>query len=176
MKNLKTLRKANSEETKKIAKKEWENDFKMQDFLIKKYDYYFTKDNLILEVEKFNNLSISKDFYYDDETDAPEKNLENFIDNNKYNCNYYDSYIEELNRSKLTKFNFCENTNVCVYVNILRTYEEKSQNFVREITNDEMQDILAIYKEQKERYIERITKYFNRYNKNISCIGYWANR
>lgn len=169
---MKTLRKATEQEVLEIAKQEWQGDERMQDFIIKKYDYYFTNDNYILEFEKPSKLSITKDFYYDDETDAPDITLENFLNNNKMNCNGYNCLKEE---SQRTKIHLCNGGNVYSYLDYNR-YGDEIRNSKRVLEDDELADILEIYKEQKEKYTERLTKYFNKYKNKIGCIGYWANR
>lgn len=176
MENLKTLKHATPKEVQEIAKQEWKNNTDMQKFIIKKYDYYFTSDNLILEIEKFNNLRIDKTMYYDDETEAPKINLTNFIEYNEMNCNRFDFYKQELKH--LTNLYFCKQNNVYCYIDYDR-YNNNIENVsyaIRKIKTDEISDILKLYEEQKILYVERLTKYFNKYNKNISRVGYWANR
>lgn len=179
MKELKEFKKANNEQVIEIAKELWQ-DQKMQDYLVKGFDFYFTKDNLILEVEKASKLFIAKDMYYDDETEAPEKDLETFIYYNKNNCYYFNNIVNELNH--VTKLYFCNIynnlNNTCVYVGYDRYNNniENVRNAIRELTQEEVKDVLEIYEEQQIKYIERITKYFKKYNKNISIVGYWANR
>ena len=52
----------------------------------------------------------------------------------------------------------------------------KYEKVVREMTQNELQDILTIYKKQKEDYNTRLEKYFARYKDHICTCGYWANR
>ena len=42
------------------------------------------------------------------------------------------------------------------------------------LTNDEIDEILKIAEDLKKDYIERLTKYYNKYG--MSCRGYWVNR
>lgn len=44
------------------------------------------------------------------------------------------------------------------------------------MTNEEIQEYNKICDEFMNNYIERLKKYFKKYNKNICCVGYWANR
>ena len=81
---LKTLRTATEEERIQIAKEQWQDE-KMQQYLLNTYDYYFTQDGYILEFEKASKRAITKELYYDDEYDAPQVNLFNFMQENKHN-------------------------------------------------------------------------------------------
>lgn len=173
MKNFETLRKATTKEIEQLAKKKYETSESMQQYIIKNYDFYVTQDDLFLEVHKFNKLSISKTMYYDDETEPPTKNIDNFIYYNRKNANTYNIYKKELEH--LCKFWLCNNNDYNTYINYDR-FNEKPQNAIREATKEEIQDILTIYKDQQENYNNRLKKYYNRYNKNIYACGYWANR
>ncbi len=169
---LKTLKKATPEQALEIAKLEW-NTQDMQDYLIKNYDFYLTEDKMIIEIEKASKLSITKELYYDDEYDAPQVNFDNFLEYNKHNCNRYDYYNSERN----TQFYFCKQNANCVYIDKFANYNMfEPLSSIREVTQDEFDDILEIYKKQKEQYLERLQKYFTRYGKHISTHGYWANR
>lgn len=170
---MKTLKKLNEREVKEVVKKIWE-DFKMREWTEKNYDFYKTEDELIIEVKKAKNLCIRKTIWYDDELpeeEIPNANLENFISYNEYNCNRYDFYKEYFDKSE--KFYFIKNDET-VFIDYKDIYGEK--NIIREIKEDEKQDILEIYKNQKEQYIERLKKYFSKYNKYIRAEGYWRNR
>ena len=156
----------------------------MQEYLLKTYEYYKTKDNLVIEIRKASNLSLNKTMYYDDEYDAPQVNFENFKEYNKHNCNKYDYYSEIAKNFDYKKLYFCEQAdfknNKNVYMRIAE-YDDgwkapKYEKVVREMTQNELQDILTIYKKQKEDYNTRLEKYFARYKDHIYTCGYWANR
>lgn len=177
---LKTLRKATKEEIQAVASREWESK-RMQDYLIDNFEYYVTADNLFFEIEKANKLSISKTLYYDDEYDAPTINLENFIENNTHRVTKAD-YIREKAEKEYNKFYFIKN-NETIFVQDWQDWEiEENQNrygqtILRQATKEEIEDIIAIYDQQKKEYITRLTKYYNKYGKkHISTHGYWANR
>jgi len=174
---LKTLRKATDEEKRERIAEDWQDD-RMQNFIFNEYDIYITSDNLYFEVEKFNKLSINKTIWYDDELpadQAPQADLNNFININTYHCNHYDNYKEELKR--LSKFYFCQNNNNSVYIDYdRRNYCDEVPNIMRPITDEEMADILTIYEERKNNYIERLKKYFRKYGEHIHSEGYWVNR
>ena len=175
---LKSLKELTEEEKIEFVKKEWENP-NMQQWLLKNYDYYKTPDNYIIEIEKAAKLSITKTLYYDDEFEAPEVNFDNFIEHNRHNCNRYDYYLEKANKT-YNRFYFAKNgnlNNVCIMV---YSDFELSMNLyyenIRELLAEEKQDILELYKRQKEGYIKRLERYFKKYKNNIFTCGYWANR
>nr|DAT76249.1 MAG TPA: hypothetical protein [Caudoviricetes sp.] len=176
---LKSLTPLTEEEKINFAKSEWQ-DPKMQDFILKQYNYYKTTDGFIFEIEKASKLSITKTLYYDDEYDAPEINFENFEWHNKFNCNKYD-HLKEKAEHEYNKFYFAINGNLKnVYVNVMNDWEFKENQFcekiTRELTADEKQDILTLYKQQKDEYTTRLQKYWNKYKNHITTYGYWANR
>jgi hypothetical protein len=65
------------------------------------------------------------------------------------------------------------NENVC---NGWKENKIPHPEIVRELLADEKQDILELYKRQKEGYIKRLERYWKRYRNNIRTHGYWANR
>lgn len=175
---LKSLTPLTEEEKINFAKSEWQNQ-KMQDYILTTYNYYKTVDGLIFEIEKASKLSITKKIYYDDETEQPQVNFENFKLENEHHANKFD-YLEEKAKSEYNKFYFIINgslKNVCVEV--LDGWELKERphkEIIRELTADEKQDILTLYKQQKDEYTTRLQKYWNKYKDHITTYGYWANR
>lgn len=166
--------KLNEQETKEIAQKEWQ-DKGMQEHLIKNYDYYKTEDGLVFEVRKVSKLCIDTTIYYDDELPEdkiPTANYENFILENRRNCNRYEHYKEVVERNQTLYF--CKNNNL-VYID----YEYGLRDvidIVREITKEEALEILDIFKKRREAYWTRLDRYYKRYGKHIHCRGYWVNR
>lgn len=144
-----------------------------------------TSDNYYIELDK--KPKIDARMWYDDETEAPEKSKENFINYNLRLNNRFsniDSYLEEKKRLEetggasgaydyngiyLEKYNDTSK----VYYNIL---EDKRGEFIRYMTNDEQKEFLQIVKMLQAKYRERLERYFKRYNKNIVTCGYWVNR
>lgn len=176
---LKSLQPLTDEEKINFAKSEWQNP-KMQDYILTKYNYYKTTDGFIFEIEKANKLSITKTLYYDDEYDAPEINFANFEWHNRHNCNKYD-HLKEKAEHEYNKFYFALNGNLKnVYVCVMNDWEFRENQFcekiTRELTEDEKQDILTLYKQQKDEYTTRLQKYWNKYKNHITTYGYWANR
>lgn len=175
---LKVLKELTEEEKIEFAKDEWEQK-SMQDWLIKNYDFYKTVDGNIIEIDKPSKLSLTNELWYDDEYEAPEINFDNFVEENRHNCNRYDYYLEKANKT-YNRFYFVNNgnlNNVCIMVyNEWELSERPHPEIIRELLADEKQDILELYKRQKEGYIKRLERYWNRYRNNIRTHGYWANR
>lgn len=185
MKNLKLL---TLEETQEIAKILWESE-KMQKYLIDTYDFYKTKDNLIIELEKVKKLSIDKTMYYDDEYEAPEVSENNFIIYNRHNIpgRNLEEYLKE--KEKLQTQGCASGQYDYKGIYFVETRFDKNfmvgcnwfddkdnRYFKRYLTIEEQEDYIELMKERKEQYIERLKKYFKRYGKHINTYGYWANR
>lgn len=185
--NYENLIKLNNEEIRDVAKKLW-NDEKMQNYIIDKYEFYKTKDNLIIELEKVNKITIDKTMYYDDEMEAPIINENNFIIYNRHNIpgRNLEEYLQEkenLNTRGIAtgRYDYKGIYFVAHYYNnddivSCGWVDEKDKYFKRYLTLEEQEDYIKIMRERKEQYIERLKKYFKRYNKNITTYGYWANR
>lgn len=77
---MKYITKLNEKETKELAKKEWQDE-RMQEYLIKSYDFYKTNDGIIIEIEKASHLSINKTIWYDDELPADEIGVQDIVVN-----------------------------------------------------------------------------------------------
>lgn len=159
--------KLNKEETKEIAQKEWKSE-KMQEHLIKTYDYYKTEDGLVFEITKASKLRIDTTIYYDDELPEdkiPTANYHTFILENRHNCNRYEHYKEVIEQNKTLYF--CRNNNL-VYIDYQYGLRD-ILNIVREITKEEALEILEIFKKQREDYLIRLDRYYKRYSKHITC-------
>lgn len=189
LKELKTLKKLTPEEVAELAKELWK-DKKMQEFIIDKYDFYKTSDNLIIEFEKVNKISITKTLWYDDEQEDPGNSEANFLIYNRGNTpgRSLEAYLEE--KENLEK-NGCasgrydykgiyfikhyyDNNNVvsCNWFD-----EKDNRYFIRYLTVEEQEDFIQLEKERKAQYIERLKKYYNRYGKKyVRTEGYWVNR
>ena len=180
-KQLLALQPLTEEEKINFVKSEWNNE-KMQNFIFEKYNYYKTTDGFIIEIEKASKLGINKTLYYDDETTAPQINFANFEEANKYKYNKY-NYFNEKAKDDYNKFYFTHNTtreNKRQEVQVLAVWDLSKNGYLkittRELTQDEKQDILTLYKQQKDEYTARLQKYWNKYKNHITTCGYWANR
>lgn len=188
-KELKTLKKLNSEEVKEVAKKLWSSE-KMQQYIVDTYDFYKTSDGLILELEKVNKISITKDLYYDDETEDPGTSENVFLSYNRYNVpgRNLEEYLKEKENLKNNgcasgRYDYKGIYFIQHYYNnddivACNWFDEKDERyFVRYLTEDETSDFVQLEKERKEQYIERLKKYYKRYGqKYVHTRGYWANR
>jgi hypothetical protein len=187
VKEMKEFTKVVGEELKELAKKLWDSE-SMQDFIIDKYDFYKTKDGLIIELEKVNKITIDKTIWYDDETEAPEKTETFFINYNMSNepSRSLSNYLEEAERLKTNGcasgrydyqgIYFVEHYTKNSEVVSCNWFDEKDKYFKRYLTNEEQQEFIELMEDRKQQYIERLKTYFKRYNKHIHVSGYWANR
>lgn len=161
-------------ESREVAKKEWKSE-KMQEHLIKTYDFYKTEDGLVLEITKPSKLGMTTTIWYDDELpddEVPSASYENFILENQHNCNRYDCYKEQIERNN--PLYFCKN-NSFAYIDYEYRWGDV-RDIIREVTEDEKIELLEIFKNQKEEYLKRLDRYFKRYSKHIHARGYWVNR
>lgn len=155
---------------------------KMIKYYVDTYYFYQLDDGLILEFRK--KPSIDKTVWYDDETEAPKLTEEYFI---RYNDNHlteyatieYDERLKPyfMQRSCTDKKSTCLATHYALtdYEQNLRWAKDKDY-FQRYATKEEIEEYNKICNELKQQYIERLKKYFKRYEKNIRVSGYWANR
>ena len=189
-KELKTLKKLTTEEVEELAKKLWDSP-DMQKYLIDTYDFYKTNDNLIIELQKVNKITIDKTMYYDDETEAPEVTEKNFIIYNEMNMpgRNLKAYLEEkenLNKNGCASGRYDYNGIFFVNNNIKNDfmvscdwfdYDNNKTNFKRYLTIEEQEDFIKLTEERKQQYIERLKKYYKRYGqKYVRTEGYWVNR
>ena len=184
---MEKLKELNEKEKIEIVKKLWESD-SMQKYVLDKYDFFKTEDNLILELEKVKKIEIKKVLYYDDEFEVPEITLENFINFNKGNMPFrnLDNYLEmkkQLNEQGFTSgrydYNgiYFQNNNINLdFMVMINFQDEKDKYFKRYLTEEEEKELIELAKERQKQFLERLTKYFKRYSKNICACGYWANR
>lgn len=156
----------------------------MKDF--KRYNIYMLDDGYYFIVD--TKPPIDKVLWYDDETPEPAKSLNLFIRYNMPNIRFnFDDWVKEKN--DLTNIGCCsgkielkpfinlnyENSNE-VYL-VFYEYcgnSRRNKTTIRDLTNDEIQEILKIAEEVKKDYIERLTKYYNKFG--MVCKGYWVNR
>lgn len=178
------MEKMKLEEVKAILENEGERP-DMIKWYLKTYTYYKTSDGLILSFK--NKPSITKTLYFDDEYEIPTLTEELFLYYNK--INYTNEYrkIEKYNEQTKPYFvkHYCT-SNIQVlpamfkysYSNYLDNlhYNNEKNYFKRYLTDEEVQEYNKICDEFINSYIERLKKYFKKYNKNIYCMGYWVNR
>lgn len=160
-----------------------ENEIK---YFYNKYLMLQTDDKFIVLIEK--KPEILSDLWYDDEMEAPEKNVENFVDYN-LRANKPLEFIKKWAEAKENFEKIGAGSGCWEYEGLflIRNYgNEKrvditglSDNktfFIRYLTEEETNELLEIQKELTEKYIKRLKNYWKRYNQNIWVRGYWANR
>lgn len=183
---LKSLRIATEEEKRRLASILWEKE-DMINYICSTYDYYITNDNCFIEIQKANKLSIHKTMWYDDETEEPEENENNFILYNMRSNNparMLEDYLKEKEHlekhgSASGRYDYNgiyfvkarDKGNVVDY-----NFTEEKRNFVRYLTKEEEQDLINIMIENKEKYLDRLKKYYKRYSEYVRVSGYWVNR
>lgn len=193
LKKLKLI--TNYEEVKEIVKNVFTSK-DMIDYMYKNYYYFKIDNNKFLEIRKYSSFDISNQIVYNEERDAePPKTLNNFInkqiwdfkgfdenDKNYYmlfqtnnniphifglsilnsNSNYgyayqnYDLYRKNNFKMELLNYKWCN----CELV------EKKDTN------SDLIHDITAILTFNKNNMLERLKKYYNKYNDKIHVYGY----
>lgn len=156
---------------------------RMIKYYIETYYFYQLSDGLILEFRK--KPSIDKTLYFDDELPIPKLTEELFLHYNEKNVSgeYFELPKNDSVKAYLIQATYNDNLKASVQrFNYLSDYESNLKwahdkgYFKRFMTNEEIEEYNSICKELKAEYIERLKKYFKRYNKNIYCMGYWVNR
>ena len=167
----------NEEKIKQISK-DW-NTPRMIDYISKHYDYYTTKDNIVIEIEKANSLNLINELWYDDEYEAPEINFDNFLAENNQPFKRLEYLIERADGVNIHWY-FTRQLNSLSNVNIFTDWELQDNkcgyDFIRELTEHEKKQYLDILSERNNQYLERLKKYYKRYSNKITTHGYWANR
>ena len=186
---LKALKKLDSEEVQEVAKELWDTP-RMQQYIIDTYDFYKTNDGLVIELEKVNKISITKELYYYDDTEDPGTSENVFLSYNRYNIpgRNLEEYLQEkenlqTNGCASGRYDYKGIYFIQHYYNnknivTCNWFEDKDQKyFIRYLTEEETNDFIQLEKERKEQYIERLKKYYKRYGqKYVRSEGYWVNR
>lgn len=172
----------------------------MIDYMYKNYYFFKIDNNSFFEIKKYNSFSIVKTIWYNDEYEPPKKTLTNFIlhqswdfkDFNDKEKNFYtlfQSYRESPYLFSLNIFNSNSSygrvyDDYKYYLNInikldALNYKWKTPYQLEEIENtntDLISDLIKILNFNNSKMLERLKKYYIRYNEQISVDGYWANR
>lgn len=160
----------------------WCSDEKTMKRWFKESVYLITKDGYLLTFD--TKLDIDKTLWFDDEYEIPEKSEELFINYNLKNIRYdFKDYLKA--QKDLKEYGCCSASDSNMFLTrCLGTlarintsgWQMEQSDFIRELEEDEITEIIEFTNELKEQYIERLKKYYKRYNKNIFVSGYWANR
>lgn len=139
---------------------------------------YVEIGNSFIEVAD-SKPTIHKQMWYDDETDAPEANLENFRD---YNIKMslpkkYEMSGRNLNgRGSLKAIHQFGNKNGLELATLTYDNPEDIKGEYKEISESELEEINKGVDEVRDNYEKRIKTYFNKYGDKIRASGYWKNR
>ncbi len=175
----------NLEEKKNILNKTFYNDYVLKleqkdprhfQELINDYIIFQTNDNLyvILNISK---PSIDKTLWFDDKQPIPEKTEELFIkENMMLNGSKYTRYNEDIENAYLYNPYNGANNNLVTVACSYKADKISNLTYIRDLTADEKILIKSIIDILIDEYIERLKRYYKRYNKNIHCSGYWVNR
>lgn len=172
-------KKITPEQEKEIIEKANIKDFKRYNIYMLNDGYYFIVDT---------KPSIDRVLWYDDEMPEPRKSLELFIRENMSNLKFnFDEWVEAKNDLKtrgccsgrfeskpFINLNYSNSNEVYLCFYEYCGNSRRNQTTVRDLTNDEIKEILKLAEELKKDYIERLTKYYNKYG--MTCTGYWVNR
>lgn len=191
----KTFRIMTKEEVRDYALKV-EKDSSWADYYIKHYIFIKFNDGFIFDYKKphIKNSMYTPDEIGGEDNDAITINKENFI---YYNLKSFDDYgissylkaKKDLEKngccsgcyaSKIWLFanNYSDNNIVVPSVLNLKNpnYEHYSQYFVRDLTEEEEAEIISLFDDFKNKFIERLEKYYKRYSHCITSSTYWADR
>ena len=172
-------KKITEEHEQEIIEKANTKDFKRYNIYMLDDGYYFVIDT---------KPEINNTLWYDDEMEEPKKSLDLFIRHNMSNLRFnFDEWVEA--RNCLKKGGCCSGhyeSNPFINLNYSNSNEvylvfyeccgnsRRDKTTIRDLTNDEIQEILLIAEDLKKDYIERLKKYYNKYG--MTCKGYWVNR
>jgi len=153
-----------------------EKDNKHFKEIMKSYIVLRTDDSLyvILNIDK---PSIDKDLWFDDEEPIPKKTEELFVKYNlQMNGSKFTRYNEDIEKGYL--YNPYKGSKKGLASILCRYRAENQDNFTyyRDLKEDEKTFINSIVTILLDEYIERLKKYYKRYNDKIYCRGYWVNR
>lgn len=176
--NLKAFTALTEEEKEKFVNDVWNwGGEKWKNEQSKKHYFFKTNNNYIIAIENEKYFSISKDLWFDDELPIPKKTKELFIRYNEIHCNDYeenDTYI--FIQNYYNKFPEVVTIKCIKYLSDL-DFEKKQNYYKRELTEAEKIEFIKIKKLIKIKYIERLSKYFDKYGQEkVHCRGYWVNR
>lgn len=120
--------------------------------------------------------SISNEMWYDDETEGPQVNLENF---KAYNASNMPKYYEMRGRSihgsgTLKIVPQYDGVNGLELATL--TYEDDVSDEYIVVSEDQLQEINEGVKEIRDDYEKRLNSYYKRYGDKIIARGYWKNR
>lgn len=161
------------ERLSKVLNESWGGDEQMVKHCLKRKKY-IEMDGSFVEISD-SKPKISREMWYNDETEAPEVNYENFYNSNKgVMPRYYEKEGRNINGRgtlKLIPQYGGDNLDLATL-----SYEDNHKGPYREVTDEELKQINKGIEEVRKDYDKRIKSYYNRYKDKIVANGYWANR
>ena len=122
--------------------------------------------------------SIENVLYYDDETEAPENNFENF--------RAYNERLHMPSERQLRGRSFHGNGGLKMVQQYTGqkeglglaslTYDDNPEGEYRDVSEEELEQINKGIREVQEDYTKRLKTYYKRYGDKVYTSGYWANR
>ena len=146
------IKKLNKKQTEKFVCENWEDE-DLQEYIIKTCDFFITSDKLILQIDKAENLSIDFSILYNNK----QTTLDEFV---KYNTSNFTNIFKSLNGGNL---HFIATEDATTY---LANCNSQDEDAIRKATAEELQELISIYENQKQQYIERLKEYYKEKNKN----------
>ena len=122
--------------------------------------------------------SITKTIWYDDETEGPEANYQNFLQVNKHN---FPSYWELMHRYEdplyiRVRFWNDKTDGRIATLEYIPKYHQENAELIRPVTPEDLEKINAAVEEVRQDYKKRLDTYWKKYSNQVSSRGYWVNR
>ena len=170
------------EKRKELEEKDNKKSFRRYAIYMLEDGYYFMFDTM---------PCIESTLYYPDDFDDPGTSLEYFL---HYNLKYFNYDLSTWEREKhdlATIGCCCGSIELHPFINLSYSNggkevyyrfftrcgaSDRNEFTIRDLTEDEIDDILTITKQLKEEYKERLIKYYNKYKNKIHTYGYWRDR
>lgn len=183
------------EKVKKIVKDIFSNQG-MIDYMYKNHYIFKIDNNKFLEVRKYSSFDISNTIFYNEErNEEPKKTLHNFINQqiwdfkgfNENDKNYYMLFQPYSSIPHIWELSILNSNSNYGYA--YQNYDlYKKNNFKMELLNyewcncrlvekkdthlDLIHDIIAILNFNNNNMLEKLKKYYNKYNDKIHVYGY----
>ena len=122
--------------------------------------------------------SITKTIWYDDETEGPEANYQNFLHENERN---YPGHWELMHRYedplyiRVRFWNDKTDGRIATLEYIPKHHNENAE-LIRPVTPEDLEKINAAVEEVRQHYKKRLETYWKKYSNQVSSRGYWVNR
>ena len=161
------------ERLSKVLHGAWGGDESMVKHCLKNIKYVEMNGSFVEIAD--SKPSIKNEIWYDDETEAPEVNCENFYNYNKGGMpRYYKKegvHMFDRGTLKLVPQYGEDNLDLATL-----SYEDSPNGPYREVTDDELKQINDGIEEVRKDYDKRLKSYYKRHQDKIVASGYWKNR